>query len=116
MTDSFNDDELIDLLAGVAASYPPGVLPGLHPIELITGARYGFDPGPAQAILDDPALMVELHNEWTAHEPSPAVIAIAQGPTMVAELHRQLLERHWELSQVTEFTHEQESEGGGHTE
>ncbi len=116
MTDHLNDDDLVDLLGDIAASYPPGVLPGLHPIELITGARYGFDPGPAQAILDDPALMTALHNEWTAHAPSPAVVAIAQGPTLVADLHRRLLQRHHELAQVTELTHEQDAESGDHTD
>lgn len=116
MPDDLNDDDLIDLLGAIAASYPPGVLPGLHPIELITGARYGFAPGPAQAILDDPALMRTLHNEWTAHEPSAAVIAIADGPTIVSALHRQLLERHRELASVTESAHEDETEDGGAAE
>lgn len=116
MTDHLNDDDLIDLLGDIAASYPPGVLPGLHPIELITGARYGFDPGPAQAILEDPTLMLALHDEWTAHAPTPAVLAIAEGPTLLGDLHRALLERHRELSQVTERSHEQESEDGGRAE
>ncbi len=116
MTDHLNDDDLIDLLGDIAASYPPGVLPGLHPIELITGARYGFDPGPAQAILNDPALMMTLHNEWTAHAPSSAVLALAEGPSVVAELHRQLLARHDELGQVTELSQEHETEDGGYAE
>ena len=116
MTDHLNDDDVIDLLGDIAASYPPGVLPGLHPIELITGARYGFDPGPAQAILNDPALMVKLHNEWTVHAPSPAVLAIAGGPSVVAELHRQLLARHHELGQVKELSQGHETEDGGYAE
>lgn len=116
MPDDLNDDDLIDLLGDIAGSYPPGVLPGLHPIEIITGARYGFDPGPAQAILDDPTLMLTLHNEWTAHEPSAAVIAIADGTSIIASLHRQLLERHHELAQVTELTQEGEAEDGGNAE
>lgn len=110
MTDHLNDDDLFDMLSDVVGNYPPGVLPGLHPVELITGARYGFDPGPAQAILNDPTLMMALHDEWTAHEPTAAVIAIAEGPTIVAALHRQLLERHQELAQIAEIAHEQETE------
>lgn len=116
MTDHLSDDDLFDMLSDVVTTYPPGVLPGLHPVELITGARYGFDPGPAQAILDDPALMMALHDEWTAHEPTAAIIAIADGPTVVAALHRQLLERHHELTEVAELAHEQEAEDGGHAE
>ena len=62
---STGDPDLLALAAAIAADHSPG----LHPIDLIVAARYGFTSDQAHTILDAPHLLSRLDRYW--QQPSP---------------------------------------------
>lgn len=92
------DDELLDDLADVADSYPPGVLPGLHPAELVTATFTGFSSFQARAVLDNAELTRWLMSHWNEHPPRPIIERLAESPNASGRLHALLLQRFRELS------------------
>lgn len=92
--DGVPDDDLVDDLAAAAALYPLGVMPGLHRVELVQATFTGFTAFQARAVLDDRNLMAWLHDYWRQHPPREVIRELADGATITAGLHRELLERH----------------------
>ena len=62
---STGDPDLLALAAAIAADHSPG----LHPIDLIVAARYGFTSDQAHTILDAPHLLSRL--DPLLAQPSP---------------------------------------------
>jgi hypothetical protein len=83
------DGELLALAAATAADHTPG----LHPIDLIVAARYGFTSDQAHAILDSPHLLRRLTRYWHSHPPTEVIIHIAQSGDAMGEAHLKLLHR-----------------------
>lgn len=90
MTDNPTDD-LLALAAAIAGSYPPGVLPGLHPIEILTGAMIGFEHVQARSILNDPVLLGFLAMHWSDHRPNDRYRRLAAQDNALGHLHREIL-------------------------
>jgi hypothetical protein len=67
--------------------------PGLHPIDLIVAARYGFTSEQAHTILDAPHLLNRLTRYWHSHPPTEAIIQIAQSGDATGKAHLKLLQR-----------------------
>jgi hypothetical protein len=86
---SNGDPDLLALAAAIAADHRPG----LHPIDLIVAARYGFTNDQAHAILDAPHLLSRLTRYWHSHPPTGAIIQIAQSGDAIGKAHLKLLER-----------------------
>ena len=86
---SNGDPDLLALAAAIAADHRPG----LHPIDLIVAARYGFTNDQAYAILDAPHLLSRLTRYWHSHPPTGAIIQIAQAGDPIGKAHLKLLER-----------------------
>ena len=86
---SNGDPDLLALAAAIAADHRPG----LHPIDLIVAARYGFTDDQAHAILDAPHLLSRLTRYWHSHPPTGAIIQIAQSGDAIGKAHLKLLER-----------------------
>jgi hypothetical protein len=86
---SNGDPGLLALAAAIAADHRPG----LHPIDLIVAARYGFTNDQAHAILDAPHLLSRLTRYWHSHPPTGTIIQIAQSGDAIGKAHLKLLER-----------------------
>jgi len=86
---STGDPELLALVAAVAADHTPG----LHPIDLVVAARYGFTTDQAHSILDAPHLLSRLTRYWQNHSPTEAIIQIAQSGDATGKAHLELLQR-----------------------
>ena len=86
---SNGDPGLLALAAAIAADHRPG----LHPIDLIVAARYGFTNDQAHAILEAPHLLSRLTRDWHSHPPTGAIIQIAQSGDAIGKAHLKLLER-----------------------
>jgi hypothetical protein len=86
---STGDPDLLALAAAVAADHSPG----LHPIDLLVAARYGFTTDQAHSILDAPHLLSRLTRYWQNHSPTEAIIQIAQSGDTTGKAHRKLLQR-----------------------
>ena len=87
---STGDPDLLALAAAIAADHRPG----LHPIDLIVAARYGFTNDlEAHAILDAPHLYSRLTRVTGTAIPTGAIIQIAQSGDAIGEAHLKLLER-----------------------
>jgi hypothetical protein len=85
---SNGDPDLLALAAAIAADHRPG----LHPIDLIVAARYGFTNDQAHAILDAPHLLSRLTRYWHSHPPTGAIVQIAQSGDAIGKAHLKLLE------------------------
>jgi hypothetical protein len=83
------DPDLLALAAAVAADNSAG----LHPIDLIVAARYGFTSDQAHRILDAPHLLGRLTRYWHNHPPTEAIIQIAQSRDATGKAHQELLQR-----------------------
>jgi hypothetical protein len=86
---STGDPDLLALAAAIAADHRPG----LHPIDLLVAARYGFTNDQAHAILEAPHLLSRLTRYWHSNPPTGAIIQIAQSGDAVGKAHLKLLER-----------------------
>jgi hypothetical protein len=86
---STGDPDLLALAAAVAADHSPG----LHPIDLLVAARYGFTSDQAHSILDAPHLLSRLTQCWQNHPPTEAIIQIAQSGGATGKAHLELLQR-----------------------
>jgi len=80
---SNGDPGLLALAAAIAADHRPG----LHPIDLIVAARYGFTNDQAHAILDAPHLLSRLTRYWHSHPPTGTIIQIAQSGDAIGKAH-----------------------------
>jgi hypothetical protein len=80
--------DLLALAAAIAADHSPG----LHPIDLIIAARYGFTSDQAHTILEAPHLLGWLDRYWSNHPPTGPIIQIAQSSDATGRAHRKLLE------------------------
>ena len=85
---STGDPDLLALAAAVAADHTPG----LHPIDLIIAARYGFTSDQAHTILGAPHLLGWLDRYWSNYPPTGPIIQIAQSSDATGRAHRKLLE------------------------
>src|SRR4051794_1810415 len=83
------DSDLFALVAAIAEDHNPG----LHPIDLIVAARYGFTSDQVHTILDAPPLLSWLIRYWHSHPPTGAIIQIAQSTDGTGKAHLKLLER-----------------------
>lgn len=84
-------DDLLDLAADIAGTYPPGVIPGLHPVEILGGAHFGFDHVQARLIANDRNLLDFLAAHWDEHPPTARYRAHAERDTALGHLHREIL-------------------------
>lgn len=84
-------DDLLNLAADIAGAYPPGVIPGLHPVEILGGARFGFDRVQARLIANDRTLLDFLAAHWDEHPPTDRYRAQAERDTALGHLHREIL-------------------------
>lgn len=85
---SSGEPDLVALAAATAADHNPG----LHPIDLIVAARYGFTSDQAYAILTAPELLSRLTRFWHSHPPTEAIIQIAESGDALGKAHLKLLE------------------------
>ena len=85
---STGEPDLLALAAAIAADHSPG----LHPIDLLVAARYGFTSDQARAILDAPHLLSRLARYWHSHPPNGVIIQIARWGNALGNAHLKLLE------------------------
>lgn len=71
--------------------------PGLHPVDVITGARRGFTREQAAAILEDPPSIALLTRQWRTRRPSPALASAAHQGDARSGLLLELFERTGQL-------------------
>lgn len=93
---STGDPDLLALAAAIAADHRPG----LHPIDLIVAARYGFTSDQAHTILDAPHLLSRLTRYWHSHPPTEAIIQNAQSGDATGKAHLKLLQRTGQIINV----------------
>lgn len=86
-----DNGELLYLAADIAGTYPPGIIPGLHPIEILGGAHHGFDHVQARLIANDRTLLDFLASHWDHHPPTEPYRDLAARDTALGHLHREIL-------------------------
>jgi hypothetical protein len=92
---STGDADLV-ALAAIAADHSLGI----HPIDLIVAARYGFTIDQAHTIVEAPHLLSRLTNFWRSHPPTAAIMQIAQLGDATGQAHLKLLQRTGHLINV----------------
>lgn len=92
--------EMLNLAAQSVNQHPPG----LHPVDIIGAARYGFTTEQGQAVLADIELLDLLTRQWRSRPPSGVVAGVAHSPGLRGQTHLQLLERTGQLIRLASQT------------
>lgn len=78
-------------LADAVQLYPPDVLPGLDPLEILTASFFGFNTLQARSVLADPALLGLVRKAWDRTPPSPRLRERAASADELGRLTRAIL-------------------------